>query len=129
MTPKEVVSGVSHEELTACVVEALRWRATGNLTGAALEALATRMVAEAPTLQTTDALRLADALVVEEAALRFVGQSATPPGGDVVEIFETVLVDRAGDGPSGEHFDPELLMAGYALIDEVKRLRAHVEAL
>jgi len=127
MTPKEVVSGVSHEELTACVVEALRWRATGKLTGSALEALASRLVEKA-SISADDALRLADVMIIEEAAARFAAQAATPQD-DVVEAFETVLVDRAGDGPSGEDFDPELLMAGYALIEEVKRLRARMEAV
>lgn len=128
MTPKAVVSGATHDELTACVVEALRWRATGKLTGSALETLASALVEKA-SIAEADALRLADVMIIEEAAARFAAQATTKAPDDVVETFETVLVERAGDGPSGEHFDPELLMAGYALIDEVKRLRVRVEAV
>lgn len=41
----------------------------------------------------------------------------------VLEGFEQVLVERAGDGPSGPNFDPELLTVGYDLLDKVQALR------
>lgn len=50
--------------------------------------------------------------------------TANPAIPDVLEVFEAVLVDRAGGGPAEANYDPELLMAGYDLIEEVKRLRA-----
>ena len=42
---------------------------------------------------------------------------------DCLDQFEAVLNDRAGGGPSDSNYDPELLMAGGALVDEVKALR------
>lgn len=41
----------------------------------------------------------------------------------VLEDFERVLVERAGDGPSGPNYDPELLTVGYDLLDKVQALR------
>lgn len=42
----------------------------------------------------------------------------------VLEDFERVLVERAGDGPAGPNYDPELLTVGYDVLDKVQGLRA-----
>lgn len=46
---------------------------------------------------------------------------------DVLTTFEGILADRAGDGPSGKDYDPELLVASSELIAEVKSLRAALQ--
>lgn len=42
--------------------------------------------------------------------------------GGVVAVFEDLLVERAGDGPSGPNYDPDMLAAGYAVVDYVQAL-------
>lgn len=42
----------------------------------------------------------------------------------VLEDFERVLVERAGDGPAGPNYDPELLTVGYDVLDKAQGLRA-----
>lgn len=42
---------------------------------------------------------------------------------DCLAEFEAVLHERAGGSPSGASYDPELLSAGVALVEEVKALR------
>ena len=74
MNPHKIVGSLSDAELSGCVREALAWRKSGVLTGPALEGLAKRLAEEAGRehIETT---RLADTLVVEEAATRFCRQS------------------------------------------------------
>lgn len=42
----------------------------------------------------------------------------------VLEDFERVLVERAGDGPAGPNYDPELLTVGQDVLDKAQGLRA-----
>lgn len=73
-TPNEIVRALTDTDLRPCVLEALEWRAKGVLSGQALRGLAERLVTEAG-VDDLDANRMADSIVVEEAATRFGRQS------------------------------------------------------
>lgn len=45
------------------------------------------------------------------------------------EHFEEVLVERAGGGPGDANYDPELLIAGSEVLNELQALRARVAFL
>lgn len=74
MTPNQIMQGLSDAELCKNVVAALDWRKKGVLSGTDLGDLAARLTKEAG-LPEVDALRMADTMVIEEAAARFVRQS------------------------------------------------------
>lgn len=48
---------------------------------------------------------------------------------DLVERLRSVAYDRAGDGPSGPAYDPELLEVMTDAADEIERLRKEVAYL
>lgn len=74
MSPNEVVRSLSDAELRQAVQEALEWRRKGLLSGQMLRAVAQRLVADA-CIEDFDANRMADALIIEEAAARFARQA------------------------------------------------------
>ena len=70
MTPKKIVRDLSDSALGHCAIEALYWRRKGVLSGGMLRRVADRFVGESGVAE-SEAPRLADVLVIEEAALRF----------------------------------------------------------
>ncbi|GIK74351.1 MAG: hypothetical protein BroJett021_33390 [Chloroflexota bacterium] len=71
MTPDSLIQNLSHHEVEVAAAEALAWRRGGVLQGDALRGIATRLVAEIG-IPECDSLRMADSLIVEEAAARYV---------------------------------------------------------
>lgn len=79
MSPNEVVRSLTDAELRQATSEALAWRKQGVLSGEHLRQVAQRLYTDAG-VEEFDANRMADALVVEEAAARFARQAAAPKG-------------------------------------------------
>lgn len=75
MTPVEIVKTLSDSTLYQCATEALSWRKSGTLNGEALRQVADQLMAKAD-VDDRDATRMADMLVIEEAARRFVQAQA-----------------------------------------------------
>lgn len=71
MTPNAIAQGLSHQEVGEIVAEALEWRRKGVLNGGALRRFANRLVTEAG-ISEHDSVRMADSLIIEEAAARYV---------------------------------------------------------
>lgn len=71
MTPNSLIQNLSHHEVEVAAAEALAWRRRGVLQGDALRGIATRLVAEIG-IPERDSLRMADSLIIEEAAARYV---------------------------------------------------------
>lgn len=74
MTPNNVIRNLSDDELRQSAIEALDWRMKGVLSGQKLRDVAQRLVSEAG-VEDFDAPRMAEGLVIEEAAVRYVQQS------------------------------------------------------
>lgn len=73
MTPNEVVCSLSDADLRQSVTEALDWRRKGVLSGDCLRQIACRLTAGSG-VEDSDAIRMADGLVIQEAASRFARQ-------------------------------------------------------
>lgn len=73
MSPAQVVRNLVDAELRQSVQEALAWRNKGELVGQSLHEVAQRLVADAG-VDELNATRMADTLVIEEAAARFAGR-------------------------------------------------------
>lgn len=74
MSPNEVVRSLTDAELRLSVQEALDWHKKGVLSGQSLRDVAQRLIVDAG-VEDFDAPRMADSLVIEEAAARFVRQA------------------------------------------------------
>jgi hypothetical protein len=74
MSPNEIVRKLTDPELRECVLESLDWRKKGMITGNRLQAVANELMA-AGQADESDATRMADSLVIEEAASRFSRQN------------------------------------------------------
>lgn len=71
MIPNALVQRLSHQEVEVAAAEALAWRRKGVLEGDSLRQIARRLISEAG-IPEDISLRMADTLVIEEAAARYV---------------------------------------------------------
>ena len=123
MTPSEVVKALTDSQLRMNVLEGMRWRKKGLLSGRGLRDLAQRLVSDAG-IDEADATRMADLLSVEEAAARFSRLDREPPPTPPYELIARLRIQPHDEhGPSRMDMLRERAQAA----DELERFCEQIE--